>query len=101
LRDPLSTRQLRIRAEVALQAAIGLDAGRRERAEQLIAERLRDGRLPADQQRDVVLILLDIPVDNPARKSLSAATLTKTMSRTMDQSALGYQAWALSAVAVR
>src|SRR5262249_1182220 len=57
LRVPATTRQLTKRADLAVQAATGLDRHRRDQVEQLLRERLRVERLTRDWQLDLTVLL--------------------------------------------
>jgi tRNA A-37 threonylcarbamoyl transferase component Bud32 len=82
LRDPVSTRQLKDRATVALQAAVGLDGTRRRQVELLLGERLQAKAIPQERQENVALILAHLGnLDRPIA-GRTAATLTQAMSRT-------------------
>jgi serine/threonine protein kinase len=54
-RDPVFTRQLRDRAAVALDAAVGLDALRRDEVEALLLTRLDDPAAAQEQKTDLAL----------------------------------------------
>jgi tRNA A-37 threonylcarbamoyl transferase component Bud32 len=60
LARPLSTTQLACRSEPALIAAVGLDAGRRTRAEQALVEQMNDDTLPLRQRVDIAWVALDL-----------------------------------------
>jgi hypothetical protein len=83
LRDPLSTRQLRDRAAVALPAALGLDSQRRARAERLLGERLRAGGMSEEQRADMALILANCGIEEQALARRVAALLVQKMSKDM------------------
>ncbi|HVS36670.1 MAG TPA: serine/threonine-protein kinase, partial [Gemmataceae bacterium] len=56
LKLPVTTRQLRNRADMAVHAAVGLDLGRRQEVEALLLARVRDGRSDLNARTDCVLI---------------------------------------------
>jgi hypothetical protein len=57
---PLTARQLRGRAEPALIAAVGLDTKKRQRVEQLLAERLRAPGLTASHRLDLIDVAMTL-----------------------------------------
>jgi tRNA A-37 threonylcarbamoyl transferase component Bud32 len=60
LARPLSTSQLVSRSEPALIAALGLDAGRRARAERALVEQMSDDSLPLRQRAEIAWLALDL-----------------------------------------
>jgi serine/threonine protein kinase len=101
LRNPVSTRQLKDRAAVALHAAVGLDGRRRRQVEELLAKCLQTKEITQEQQVNVALCLADLGgVDRPLA-GRTAAILTQAMSKTTDEYALQYLSQGLSAVATR
>jgi serine/threonine protein kinase len=95
------TRQLRIRAELAMHAAVGLDARRREVVEGLLLERLQQEGVSEEQRTDIALIAVDLGGLNPRAAATVARTLPEAMTQTTDPVALSRLAWKLSAVATR
>jgi hypothetical protein len=59
-RTPLAAARFRVRAEPALFAAVGLDLGKRQRMEQLLAERLQASGLSARHQSDLAIIAANL-----------------------------------------
>ncbi len=68
---PLSAAQFRGRSEPVLIAGVGLDAGRRARAEQALAERMSDETLPLGQRADIACVALNLA--EPASPVVSQA----------------------------
>ncbi len=58
LQGPVTARQLRNRADLAVHAAVGLDLARRRPVEEVLLARLRDGRSDFDIRMDCVDIVL-------------------------------------------
>jgi serine/threonine protein kinase len=76
LRGPVTTRQLKYRAEMALHAAVGLDPKRRAAAERLLLARLQDPALDPEQRTDVALVaaaLGDLPPQAQGRVTAALA----------------------------
>jgi len=82
-RTPVTSRQLRGRAALALPAAVGLDAERRAEVEKVLLARLADPALGAEQKNDLALALsawdgLSGPgAVGTARQRIAAVTDTK------------------------
>ncbi len=73
-RDPFSGEQLRARSEPAMIAAVGLDWGKRQRASQLLAGRIRDTTLPLRSKTDLALIALELE-DRPGSEIGECASI--------------------------
>jgi hypothetical protein len=101
LRSPLQTRQLKDRAAYALQAAVGLDSGRRARVERLLGEGLRTSGITAEQRLDVALVLAQLEFQDSALAGEIVPVLTEAMTKTADLFALQSLAQSLSAVTDR
>jgi serine/threonine protein kinase/DNA-binding phage protein len=100
LREPDTTRLLKGRADVALQATIGLNSTRRKQVQKLFASYLDAKGITEEHQVDAALLLAHLgPLDRSlARKT--AATLLQAMPKTRDQ-ALQSLSQALSAVTLK
>jgi hypothetical protein len=101
LRTPLTTRQLRDRAALALHAAVGLDEQRRAEVEALLLARLGDPTLADPQKTDLALAVaawdgLSSPALVPA-----AEQLTRALRQAEDDRALTQLTESLSALAER
>jgi hypothetical protein len=84
LRGPLTSRQLKARAESALHAAVGLDPVKRANVEQLLAERLQDPQLDDRRRTDAAIAasaLGDLRVEVAARVAL---VLLQAMAKHMN-----------------
>jgi transposase/tRNA A-37 threonylcarbamoyl transferase component Bud32 len=101
LRGPRTTRQLRDRAAVVLQAAVGLDADRRSRVEQQLVEALEVGGTSAEHRRNVALVLAQLGGHEPALARRIAQALTQALDQSTDPVAVKQLAQSLSAVAAR
>jgi predicted Ser/Thr protein kinase len=101
LRGPVTTRQLRDRRALALQAAIGLDPQRRAQAERLLGERLRSGTLNPDQQEDVALVLAELGVQDVETARAATRILAQPVGRLGDYGAVGEWAEGLAVMASR
>jgi serine/threonine protein kinase len=87
LGNPMTTRQLKTRAEPALIAAVGLDPAKRLQVERLLGERLRDRKLADGQRADLALIAVSLKGLTPAAQAEVAETLTETLGKVTDPSA--------------
>jgi serine/threonine protein kinase len=67
LQRPATTRQLRIRSELAIHAAVGLDLARRQRLEEMLLHRLKDETSEAAWQRDYALLALEL-INRPGQE---------------------------------
>jgi hypothetical protein len=101
LRDPMTTRQMKTRAEFALHAAVGLDPGKRVRVERLLGERLQDSRLTDGQRGDLALIAVSLGGLTLTAQAQVAQTLIEALGKVTDPSALRELAEGLSALATR
>jgi tRNA A-37 threonylcarbamoyl transferase component Bud32 len=100
-RTPVTSRQLRDRAELALSTAVGLDEQTRAEVEAWFVARLDDPGLPQDEKTDLALAAaawsgLGSPTAVPV-----AQQLCRAMKDTKDANALSSLAQHLSAVAAR
>jgi tRNA A-37 threonylcarbamoyl transferase component Bud32 len=100
-RTPVTSRQLRDRAALALHAAVGLDEQRRAEVEALLVARLDDPTLGDEQKTDLALAASrwDGLTNNGAART--AWQLTRAMRDSKEPRALGALARGLSAVAAR
>ncbi len=88
LRNPVFTRQLKDRAEVAFQAVLGLDRTRRTQLEEMLGKRLQAKEIAQQHQEDVAFSLSHLGIlDRPLARR-TAATLTQAMTRKTDAVAL-------------
>jgi len=101
LRRPMTTRQLKERASFALHAAVGLDARRRARVEELLRQELLKKDIALEQQINVALTLSRFGLRDPTVVERAAHVLAQAMSKTTDSNALRELAQGLSAVAAR
>jgi hypothetical protein len=101
LDDPVLRRRLKDRAPFAFQAAVGLDATRRSRVEELLGQRLEARDISPEEQEHVALCLAHLGgLDRPLA-ARTADALNQALSRTIDPFATQYLARALSAVSAR
>ena len=100
-RIPVSSRQLRERAALALSAAVGLDEERRDEVEALLMARLDDAALGDEQKTD--LALAASAWDGLSRPATyrTAPRVTRAMKDTKDLYAVGPVAQGLSALVAR
>jgi hypothetical protein len=101
LRQTVTTRQLKNRAEAALHAAVGLQEKRRFQVEQLLVQRLQDPTLTTEQQADVALAATRLGGLTPQAARRVSSALLQAMDKTDDPFALGSMAQDLAAVAAR
>jgi tRNA A-37 threonylcarbamoyl transferase component Bud32 len=101
LRGPVTTRQLKARAEPALRAAMGLEPDRRAQLERLLVGRLQDSRLSDGQRADVALVAVALGDPTPTGAAGVARALTQAMLKTDDPADLPELAHGLSAVAAQ
>jgi hypothetical protein len=80
-REMLTSRQLRIRAECALHAAVGLEPGKREEIEHLLTERLQDPGLPDEQRVDLALVAVALGDLGPQARACVARILVLVLPR--------------------
>ncbi len=88
LRDPVSTRQLRIRAKVALHAATGLDLNRRARLEELLSAQLQSKGMDESQRVDIARITVALGNLSPTSAQQTAHILVQAMEGTKDSKTL-------------
>jgi tRNA A-37 threonylcarbamoyl transferase component Bud32 len=100
LRTPVTTKQLRDRAEFALHAVVGLDAVRRGRVEQLLAERMQAAKTAEEQGRIAVILSL-FGVRDQAVAGKVGRALAQAMTFTKEPDALMSLASSLAAMAGR
>jgi hypothetical protein len=98
---PQTSRQLRDRAALALDAAVGLDLKRRDEVEALLLSRLDAPALPEGQKTDLARAAaewgsLDVPAANRTARQLTAA-----MKKTRDEVTLRSLARSVAVVAAR
>ena len=100
-RTPVTSRQLRDRAALALPAAVGLDAECRGEVEKLLLARLADAALGAEQKRDLTLALSAWDgLSGPGTVGITRQ-LVAVLTDTNDAMILKQLARGLSAVAAR
>src|SRR5262249_42456426 len=88
IRTPLTTRQLRYRAEFAWQAAVGLDARRRGDVERTLGERLAAPDVSFEHKRELALSLWGGGDVGARRGGQAAATFPEAISKPTDSGAL-------------
>ncbi len=101
LRGPIPNRQLKDRAEVALQATVGLDRARRKQVEQMLGERLQENGVTQEEQIDVALTLAQLGIRDRQLAAQCAVMLSKAMTQTKEPDSLGSLSRSPSAVAAR
>jgi hypothetical protein len=101
IRDPASAWQLRCRAGFALQAAVGLDARRREGVERLLREGLSGPGLAQEHRVNLALTLASLGDLEPPTTKEVAALLTRAMAISTDRWERQELALGLAAVAAR
>lgn len=84
LREPLTTRQLKSRADRALRAAVGLNSAKRAQVEQILAKRLLDPQLDDRQRIDTALVAATLGNLDAKVAAHSAQVLTQAMAKTWD-----------------
>jgi hypothetical protein len=100
-RTPVTTRQLRDRAAIALAAAVGLDELRRVEVESLLVARLEDPALRDGHKVDLRIAACAWDGFSASAAARPVRQLIETMEHTDDLEILSLQAEALSAVAAR
>jgi predicted Ser/Thr protein kinase len=80
LQRPGFTRQLRIRAELAMHAAVGLDARQREVVEGLLLERLQQEAVSEEQRTDIALVAASLGDLSPRAAAAAGRALTQAMT---------------------
>jgi hypothetical protein len=100
-RGPVTTRQLRDRAALALHAAVGLDAARRDEVEALLLARLEEPALGDEQKTDLARALSAWDGLSGSAAARTARQFTRALKDTKDRFALEPLARGLSAVAAR
>jgi hypothetical protein len=100
LATPTRTRQLRLRAPFALQAAVGLDPRRRAAAQRLLLASFRKTE-SADQQVDLALCLAALGAVDSQSARQPAKVLVASISKTTDFHELARLAQGLVAVTAR
>jgi hypothetical protein len=101
VRRPVASRQLRDRAALALNAAVGLDPDRRDDVEALLMARLGDGAVGEGQRTDLALVASALGGLSPAASSRVTRQLASAMKGANDVRVLRSLAEGLSAVAAR
>jgi serine/threonine protein kinase len=89
LRGPLTTRQLRARAVIALHSAVGLDQGKRAQVEKLLVERLQDPKIDDAQRIDVALATVELGDLTPAAAARLIPPIIRLMAKLTDGNVLG------------
>jgi hypothetical protein len=101
LQQPVFTRQLRDRAQLALNTAIGLDVRRREEFGRLLLARLQEQAVLEDQRTDIALAAAALEDLSPQALVAIRRILTQAMSKTTDTIALQALAEGVAAVGAR
>ena len=101
LQGPMTTRQLRNRADLALHAALGLDPLRRQRVEEALLTRLRDAGSDLSIRTDCVRIGRALDDWSPGFASAVARQAVELTGTTTDQETSDSIAAALAALAPR
>jgi serine/threonine protein kinase len=101
LRSPVTTRQLRARAALAMHAAVGLSPDKQEQVEKLLCERLQDSNLDAEQKTDLALVALDLGELTPTAAIRAVQVFIQAMAKTDDPIVLNECARGMSGVASR
>jgi serine/threonine protein kinase len=82
LRNSVTIRQLKNRAEFALQAAVGLDREERVQVERLLMERLQDPKLSEHERNDIALIAAALGDLTPLARRQVAQVLLQGITKT-------------------
>jgi hypothetical protein len=82
LRNSVTIRQLRNRAEFALQAAVGLDREKRAQVEGLLMEHLQDPKLNEHERSDIALIAAALGDLTPIARRQVAQVLLQGITKT-------------------
>ncbi len=101
LRRPLTARQLRNRADLAMHAAVGLGPERRRQAEQALLAALNDPAADPDVRADCVVIGLALDDSEPPFAEAASRQAVEALGRTDDPIQLCLLADALAAYAPR
>ena len=101
VRDPLTTRQFKTRAEFALHVAVELDPAKRSQVERLLGEHLRDPRVTDAQRGDLALIAVSLGGLTPAAQAQVAQALIEALGKVTDPSDLRQLANGLATLAAR
>ncbi len=96
----VTSRQLRLRAGVALHAAVGLDVDKRDKVERLLAKRLRDPRMEKHRV-ELAWVTLELGMLSSETTREVAERFTQAMTTTTDDDVLRPLAEGLSAVVGR
>jgi hypothetical protein len=101
LRSPVTTRQLKSRAESALHAAVGLDLGKRAQVERLLVERLLDPQRDDAQRADVALAAVALGDLTPGAAARVARIIIPALAKATDYNARQPLSQGLVVVAAR
>jgi hypothetical protein len=101
LRRPGTAARLGLRADHVIQAAVGLDAKQRERAERLLVARLQDARAGQEVAEACARLATGLNTQNRALAGAAAQALTAAMAKEESPYALSRLAQALGAVSGR
>src|SRR5262249_49477592 len=82
LQNPVFTRQLRTRANLALHAAVGLDLRQREVVEGMLLERLQPDAVSEEQRTDIALVAANLGDLSPRTAAAAGRALTQAMTNT-------------------
>jgi serine/threonine protein kinase len=96
LQQPVFTRQLHNRVQLALHAAVGLDGQQREAVDQLLLERLEQEAMPEKQRTEIALVAVTLGELRPRTAAVAGRTLAQAINETTDPSTLGQLARGLS-----
>jgi hypothetical protein len=80
LQRPITTAQLRVRAQYALHAAVGLDTTSRGSIEATFQSRLENARVGGDEHVDLLLAAVALGGDSSSPNALLAQSLNQAMS---------------------
>jgi tRNA A-37 threonylcarbamoyl transferase component Bud32 len=100
LRGPVTMRQLKDRAAVAMQAAVGLDSGTRTQMQHLLGKRLEAKGIESDEQAVVALTLAHLGVNDQSVAGRTITILTQAMGQTTHPHEWADLSQGVSAVAV-
>jgi serine/threonine protein kinase len=85
LQDPATTRSLKIRAEPALHAAVGLSPKKRLEVEQLLVERMLDPKVADAHRGDLALIAVALGDLTPLAQKQVIQALIETLATEIDR----------------
>jgi hypothetical protein len=101
LRDSVTIQQLKDKGEYILHTAVGLDPDRRARAEELLMERLLEGKRTEAERVDLAFLAVTLGDLTPDAAGRAGHTLAEAVTQTTDRDRLSALVEALAAVAPR